>query len=200
MIWRCHSRENFSPGHSTPGGAAGADYCSKSALASGSQVLTARGAWCARGSRWRRDTGHCVACVLYCPDRSCRLPLAWWPTCKPPLCPMTKSAWRGMPRVSWYMATPLRPSGQSTKTLTTYELLPYSVALSIGLFGSNDFAVRLPAAVFGTLAIFVIFYIGMQLWGCGLAFWPQRFMPSYPFPSCGEAMRFIRSKPNCSPS
>lgn len=55
--------------------------------------------------------------------------------------------------------------GPIEKPSTTYELLPYPIALSIKIFGPSDFAVRLPAALFGTLTILLIYYIGIQLWG-----------------------------------
>ena len=55
------------------------------------------------------------------------------------------------------------------KPLTTYELLPYPIALSIKLFSSSDFAVRLPAAIFGALTTCLIFYMGLQLSGVWVA-------------------------------
>jgi hypothetical protein len=60
---------------------------------------------------------------------------------------------------------PVNIIGPVEKPVTTYELLPYPIALSIALFGATDFAVRLPAAMFGTLTILLIFHIGRRLWG-----------------------------------
>jgi hypothetical protein len=54
---------------------------------------------------------------------------------------------------------------------TTYELLPYPVALSCLLFGWNDWAVLLPAVIFGTLTVLFIGLMGRSLfdWRVGLA-------------------------------
>jgi hypothetical protein len=53
--------------------------------------------------------------------------------------------------------------GGIKKPSTTYELLPYPVALSIALFGEEDKNVRLTSAVFGIANIFLIFWVGMKL-------------------------------------
>ena len=47
--------------------------------------------------------------------------------------------------------------------LATYELVPYPIALSAAVFGFNDFALRLPAALFGTMIIPLIYAIGKQI-------------------------------------
>jgi hypothetical protein len=47
--------------------------------------------------------------------------------------------------------------------LSTYELVPYPIALSAKLFGFNDFALRLPAALFGIMTIPLIYFIGQQV-------------------------------------
>jgi 4-amino-4-deoxy-L-arabinose transferase-like glycosyltransferase len=60
---------------------------------------------------------------------------------------------------------PFKNLGAIEKPLTTYELLPYPIALSIALFGADDFAVRLPAAVLALLTVVLIYYVGRQLWG-----------------------------------
>lgn len=54
--------------------------------------------------------------------------------------------------------------------LATYELVPYPIALALWLFGESDFALRLPAAVFGTLTAWVVFHAGWRLfdWRIGL--------------------------------
>jgi len=53
--------------------------------------------------------------------------------------------------------------GDIEKPATTYELLPYPVALSIGLLGTNPTSIRLPSALFGIGTIFLIFWVGMRL-------------------------------------
>jgi hypothetical protein len=60
---------------------------------------------------------------------------------------------------------PITTIGPIEKPMTTYELLPYPVALSIALFGTTDWAVRLPALLFSTLTLLAIFHIGLQFWG-----------------------------------
>ena len=40
----------------------------------------------------------------------------------------------------------------------------YSTAASVRFFGLNEFAVRLPAAVFGTMAVFFTFLLAFELW------------------------------------
>ena len=54
--------------------------------------------------------------------------------------------------------------------LATYELVPYPIALAMWLFGESDFALRLPAALFGTLTAAVLFHAGWRLfdWRVGL--------------------------------
>ncbi len=54
---------------------------------------------------------------------------------------------------------------------TTYELLPYPIALSCLLFGWSDWAVLLPAVIFGTLTILLVGLMGRSLfdWRTGLA-------------------------------
>jgi uncharacterized membrane protein len=60
---------------------------------------------------------------------------------------------------------PAKTIGPIEKPLTTYELLPYPIAVSIRLFGVSDFAVRLPAIILASLTTCLIAYIGRQLWG-----------------------------------
>jgi Dolichyl-phosphate-mannose-protein mannosyltransferase len=47
--------------------------------------------------------------------------------------------------------------------LATYELVPYPIALSTTLLGMNDFALRLPAALFGIMTIPLIYAVGRQV-------------------------------------
>ena len=53
--------------------------------------------------------------------------------------------------------------GDFSKPATTYELLPYPIAASIGLFGVNSTSIRFPSALFGIATIFLIFWVGMRL-------------------------------------
>jgi hypothetical protein len=47
--------------------------------------------------------------------------------------------------------------------LSTYELVPYPIGLSAALLGFNDFALRLPAALFGIMTIALIYVVGRQV-------------------------------------
>ncbi len=58
---------------------------------------------------------------------------------------------------------PYKMIGPIERPLATYEVLPYPIALSMLLFGSNDFAYRLPAAIFGILTILLIYYVSASL-------------------------------------
>jgi 4-amino-4-deoxy-L-arabinose transferase-like glycosyltransferase len=58
---------------------------------------------------------------------------------------------------------PFKRIGTLPKLLTTYELLPYPVALSVLLFGAGDLAVRIPALLFGTAVIPLIARVGAVL-------------------------------------
>jgi hypothetical protein len=60
---------------------------------------------------------------------------------------------------------PVRAIGPIDKPLTTYELLPYPMALSIRLFGVSDVSARLPAVIFGGLTTLLLFHVGARLWG-----------------------------------
>lgn len=55
--------------------------------------------------------------------------------------------------------------------LATYELVPYFLAASIKIFGYSDFALRLPAVLFGTFTTLTIIYCGAAWFGrlAGLA-------------------------------
>jgi hypothetical protein len=60
---------------------------------------------------------------------------------------------------------PVKTIGPVTKPLTTYELLPYPIALSTALWGLNDTAARLPALVLAACTMLLIGYVGTRLWG-----------------------------------
>ncbi len=50
--------------------------------------------------------------------------------------------------------------GPYSKPLTTYELVPYPIALSALFFGWTDAAIRLPALIFGLLTLLLIARVG----------------------------------------
>lgn len=52
--------------------------------------------------------------------------------------------------------------GNIDKPSTTYELLPYPVAASIGVLGINSNSIRLPSALSGIANIFLIFWLGTK--------------------------------------
>jgi hypothetical protein len=53
--------------------------------------------------------------------------------------------------------------GEINKPLTTYELIPYPIALSASIFGWTEWGVRLPSVLFGTATILLIGVIGSRL-------------------------------------
>lgn len=53
--------------------------------------------------------------------------------------------------------------GTYEKPLTTYEILPFSVALSMAVFGQSDYAGRLHSVFWGTMEILLIFFLGTLL-------------------------------------
>lgn len=69
---------------------------------------------------------------------------------------------RGYPSINFY--------GQ-VLPLTTYELVPYPIALSCLIFGWSDWAFLLPAAVFGTVTTLLLGLMGRNLfdWRTGLS-------------------------------
>ncbi len=49
------------------------------------------------------------------------------------------------------------------KVYTTSEIVPYPMALSIAIFGANEFGLRLPGAIFGALTIIPLYLMGRTL-------------------------------------
>lgn len=47
--------------------------------------------------------------------------------------------------------------------ISTYELVPYPIALSIALFGMSEFAVRLPAVLFSAITVVLVLRFGAAL-------------------------------------
>ena len=62
---------------------------------------------------------------------------------------------------------PMRSVGPLDKLLTTYELLPYPIALSIAAFGRSETAVRLPALLFACATTLLLFRAASRYWGDG---------------------------------
>ena len=60
---------------------------------------------------------------------------------------------------------PYIQAGSFTRVLSTYELLPYPIALSMAIFGHNVFAYRLPALIFSGATIALIGYVGHRMMG-----------------------------------
>lgn len=58
---------------------------------------------------------------------------------------------------------PYKMIGPIERPLATYELVPYPIALSALLFGSSDFALRLPAALLGIMTIPLIYFVGGRI-------------------------------------
>lgn len=58
---------------------------------------------------------------------------------------------------------PYKMIGPIERPLATYELVPYPIALSALLFGFNDFALRLPSALFGIMTIPLIYFVGWRI-------------------------------------
>ena len=65
---------------------------------------------------------------------------------------------------------PYIQGGSYRRLLSTYELLPYPIALSIAIFGNSIFAYRLPALIFSSATIALIGYVGYRMmdWRTGI--------------------------------
>jgi len=65
---------------------------------------------------------------------------------------------------------PHRPLGAAKKVLTTYEIVPYPVALSCLSLGWNEWGARMPAVLFGTGTLLLLGWIGIRhlSWKTGL--------------------------------
>lgn len=55
--------------------------------------------------------------------------------------------------------------GDMEVKLATYEIVPYFIALSIKILGYSDFALRVPALIFGTLTVSLIIFAGKNWFG-----------------------------------
>jgi len=60
--------------------------------------------------------------------------------------------------------------GTYDRLLATYELIPYTLAVSSAVFGNTEFAYHLPALIFSTLTIALIGWVGCRMfdWRVGL--------------------------------
>jgi hypothetical protein len=79
----------------------------------------------------------------------------------------------GLPGISLSESLPFRFA-------TTSEIIPYPMALSVFFFGLNDFAIRLPWVIFGTLTIVLLFYTSRKWfdeWTALLAAGVYAFLP-----------------------
>lgn len=75
---------------------------------------------------------------------------------------------------------PHKHIGAIKKYLTTYELLPYPIALSIIIFGFNDFAAKLPSLFFSTLTVFLIFFVGRKIFNKWVGFFAALIYTFHP--------------------
>jgi 4-amino-4-deoxy-L-arabinose transferase-like glycosyltransferase len=65
---------------------------------------------------------------------------------------------------------PYLVGGSYTRLMSTYELVPYPIAISAAIFGPAPMAYRLPALLFGSLTIALIGWVGRRMfdWRVGL--------------------------------
>ncbi|MBI3995006.1 MAG: glycosyltransferase family 39 protein, partial [Nitrospirae bacterium] len=67
------------------------------------------------------------------------------------------------------------------KYATTSEIVPYPMALSILLFGLNEFAIRFPGVFFGTLTILLLYYAGRRIFDERVGFLAAGIFSFLPF-------------------
>ncbi len=70
----------------------------------------------------------------------------------------------------WQLGFPFNRLAGAIRPATTYELLPYPMAVMSLLFGASEWSIRLPALIMGTLCIGIIALMGRRLfnWRTGL--------------------------------
>jgi len=70
----------------------------------------------------------------------------------------------------WELGFPFNRVAGEIRPATTYELVPYPMAVTGLLFGGSEWAIRLPALIMGTLCIGIIALMGRRLfnWRTGL--------------------------------
>ena len=70
----------------------------------------------------------------------------------------------------WELGFPFNRVAGRIRPATTYELVPYPMAVTSRLFGVSEWSIRLPAVIMGTLCIGIIALMGRRLfnWRTGL--------------------------------
>jgi hypothetical protein len=70
----------------------------------------------------------------------------------------------------WELGFPFARIGGAIRPATSYELVPYPIAVASLLFGDSEWAMRLPSLIMGTLCIGLIALMGRRLfnWRTGL--------------------------------
>jgi hypothetical protein len=70
----------------------------------------------------------------------------------------------------WELGFPFNRVAGAIRPATTYELVPYPMAITSLLFGDSEWSIRLPALIMGTLCIGIIALMGRRLfnWRTGL--------------------------------
>src|SRR5438876_8146206 len=70
----------------------------------------------------------------------------------------------------WELGFPFNRVTGRVRPATTYELIPYPMAVTSRLFGESEWSIRLPAVIMGTLCIAIIALMGRRLfnWRTGL--------------------------------
>jgi Dolichyl-phosphate-mannose-protein mannosyltransferase len=70
----------------------------------------------------------------------------------------------------WELGFPFNRVAGAIRPATTYELVPYPMAVTSLLFGVSEWSIRLPAVIMGTLCIGIIALMGRRLfnWRTGL--------------------------------
>jgi len=70
----------------------------------------------------------------------------------------------------WELGFPFNRVTGRIRPATTYELIPYPMAVTSRLFGESEWSIRLPAVIMGTLCIGIIALMGRRLfnWRTGL--------------------------------
>jgi Dolichyl-phosphate-mannose-protein mannosyltransferase len=70
----------------------------------------------------------------------------------------------------WELGFPFNRVAGAIRPATTYELVPYPMAVTSRLFGESEWSIRLPALIMGTLCIGIIALMGRRLfnWRTGL--------------------------------
>ena len=70
----------------------------------------------------------------------------------------------------WELGFPFNRVGGAVRAATSYELVPYPMAVTSLLFGDSEWSIRMPALIMGTLCIGIVALMGRRLfnWRTGL--------------------------------